>query len=638
MRRATGRRAGIGVTALLVSTSALAAAGNASVGARRSSLVMRPRTLLSTRHVIRAFAQDGGRIAWIAWSRQRGRRVGCALHVRAVRGGRTAVTPLDDASCPRNSLWTGAIALAGGTAVWADHVTGGNTERSWDVERAVAGDRAPSLVGTANFFCPGDCADVQPLFAGSGRLLAYSYDPLGRVTRVVAGGTHRLFATRGDLEGLAVEGGGLTAAVSQVFAPGDGCGCLDDPAWSPDGSKIAYLGGTVDLESSNGWTLGVMNADGSDRRELTASSGLGAVSVAESPSWSPDGSKIAYGDPAGNIDVVNADGSGSQTLGRGDGPAWSPDGKSIAFSNNGVLEEMNADGSNAHQLGNDISGSEPAWSPDGTEIAFGSGGDIWTMNADGSNAHQLGTGIAGDQPAWSPDGSQIVFSSTNPDDATVPNGGLWTVGADGSGLHRLTEGPDERPSWSPDGKTIAFASLRDDAYANNGIFDPVQSFELYLVAPDGSSLRPLSFTKPAELESETIAGSARKHTTFAAPGVPRGVALAGKLAAVGSVSSGTDRVTLFDAQTGAQLASLQAGENPKYFRLVGADSHWLVYEGHRTISAMNTGTHEVIHLADLAEDTIDVSVSGRRVAWAEDYPGRKPDRGHALIRTVQLPS
>jgi hypothetical protein len=79
----------------------------------------------------------------------------------------------------------------------------------------------------------------------------------------------------------------------------------------------------------------LMNADGSDVRSLVRNGG-------GEPSWSPDGSRIAYANPNRSIDVIGVDGGNSERLvgpgrwGRGS-PAWSPDGTRLAFSENGEL-------------------------------------------------------------------------------------------------------------------------------------------------------------------------------------------------------------------------------------------------------------------------------------------------------------
>ena len=100
----------------------------------------------------------------------------------------------------------------------------------------------------------------------------------------------------------------------------------------------------------------VMNADGSGTRRLTHNARYNAE-----PAWSPDGRKIAFRSTRnGNRDiyVMNADGSGKRNLTRNpaqDGsPSWSPDGRRIAFisDRDGRLEAhvMNADGSGQRSL------------------------------------------------------------------------------------------------------------------------------------------------------------------------------------------------------------------------------------------------------------------------------------------------
>ena len=133
---------------------------------------------------------------------------------------------------------------------------------------------------------------------------------------------------------------------------------------------------------------------------------------------------------------MDADGSNLTRLTETDsdenfGPSWSPDGSTIAFCNftgdfnSGKFEismnVMNADGSNLIRFID--SDCWPAWSPVSSKMAFTSRRDgnveIYAMDADGANVTRLTDNPADDVgPQWSPDGSKIVFSSgtttTNP--------------------------------------------------------------------------------------------------------------------------------------------------------------------------------------------------------------------------------
>ncbi|MHC4173024.1 MAG: DUF3160 domain-containing protein [Planctomycetota bacterium] len=206
------------------------------------------------------------------------------------------------------------------------------------------------------------------------------------------------------------------------------------PCWSSDGQKIAfatYRDGEHDIY--------VMNADGSEQKNLTNNPAIDG-----GPCWSPDGQKIAFhrgGGPApppgrgnsdiGNSDisdiyVMNADGSEQKNLTNNPafcgGPCWSPDGQKIAFhlsldGRNLEIYLMNADGSVQKRLTNNFSGDFlPCWSPDGQKIAFESYRDgnfeIYVMNADGNEQSNLTNNPASDvNPCWSPDGKKVAFSS-----------------------------------------------------------------------------------------------------------------------------------------------------------------------------------------------------------------------------------
>lgn len=229
----------------------------------------------------------------------------------------------------------------------------------------------------------------------------------------------------------------------------------------------------------------VMNADGSGQTSLTAG-GTDAF-----PTWSPDGSKIAfmsYRDGKPEIYVMNADGSGQTRLTNNPAedmnPAWSPDGSKIAFTSlrDGIHEiyVMNADGTGQINLTRSPEHDDFAdWSPDGSKIAFfknngTSPGEIYVMNADGTQQTQLTATPRDDHaPAWSPDGSKIAFTSGI--SGSVASYEIYVMNANGSGQMALTNNSanDANPAWSPDGTKIVFSSLRD----GGGI---------YVMNPDGT--------------------------------------------------------------------------------------------------------------------------------------------------------
>ena len=252
-----------------------------------------------------------------------------------------------------------------------------------------------------------------------------------------------------------------------------------DPAWSPDGAKIAFARSTGRAASGTGYNaeIYIMDADGSGQTSLTS----GAKS--SQPAFSPDGEKIAFvtnRDGNDEIYVMNADGSGQENLTKSSvtpetAPAFSPDGTKIAFASkrdgNYGIYTMNTDGSDTDRseqkrlTSNSQRDSDPTWSPDGTKIAFSSQGEyydhgshdsgryeaIYTMNTDGSNPQRLSPNeTIESEPSWSPDGDKIVFKEHKFSNSFGPSEDLYAVNVDGStSTEKLTEGSGSEfsPDW-----------------------------------------------------------------------------------------------------------------------------------------------------------------------------------------------
>jgi Tol biopolymer transport system component len=246
--------------------------------------------------------------------------------------------------------------------------------------------------------------------------------------------------------------------------------------------RIAFSGGPPHAED-----VFLINANGTGLARVTSD-----PAADFDPTWSPDGTRIAYrhqpgDDSTTDIDVIEADGSAARDVTRNDGvsdwgPSWSPDGRRIAWNSDrgrpgtfrGYL--MNPDGSDVRPLGADVWVEYPAWSPDGTKLSFmgqtpegTENYEIYLVRADGTGLRRLTDSPGPDGwPAWSPDGRRILFSSVR-DDCTYsdapdckttgdigPYHTLYVMNADGINQTRLSDVYGQIADWSPNGRYIVF--------------------------------------------------------------------------------------------------------------------------------------------------------------------------------------
>lgn len=227
-----------------------------------------------------------------------------------------------------------------------------------------------------------------------------------------------------------------------------------DPAWSSDGSQIAFA---TRREGFGGGDIWVMDADGSNAVSMTPGSVLGG----SDPAWSLDGTEIAF-EQNHDIVAVTTDGTGTVrnitntpvNEAQESQAVYSPDGRRLAFTKKvgtglgdiwtlslqtGVLENLTRTPNHDER--------KPSWTGDGALIVYERLSHFWTMATDGTDQRRItpGSGL-GLEPVASPDGMKVAYTASADNNEEV-----FVMNLNATGVQRLTNqlGEDENPDWRP---------------------------------------------------------------------------------------------------------------------------------------------------------------------------------------------
>ncbi len=226
-------------------------------------------------------------------------------------------------------------------------------------------------------------------------------------------------------------------------------------------TRIAYV-----VKARGQFLLQIADADGQG-----AATALTSTEPIISPAWSPDGSKLAYVsfEKKKPVIYVHSIASGQRSIvanfkGSNSAPAWSPDGRKLAVvlskDGNSQIYSVNADGSGLQRLAQSSGiDTEPRYSPDGGSIYFtsdrGGSPQIYQVSASGGGAQRVTfEGSYNVSPRPSPDGKSLAF-------ITRREGRFQLAAMDLASrqVQVLTDShKDESPSFAPNSRMILIAT------------------------------------------------------------------------------------------------------------------------------------------------------------------------------------